>query len=127
MSWEVAIVVSVFGTAFFFVYLSSQIDGNTFIHDGIKLLLIASAMFVLLINAALPLHLVDNLNQSGSADLSVQGFTELTNLGTTNLKVVKTVITVILWLTLLLLIIVVIDRGYMKWMRKGERGEGPIR
>lgn len=117
--WELTIGVCILGTAFFLVYLSDKLGKDTFFHDAMKILMIVSALFILLINAALPIHLIENVNATDNpGSITSDKAADLVNLSTTNLKVTQVIIVVFILLFMLWLFVVIIERGYMKHLRK---------
>lgn len=119
MAWEVAFAISIIGSAFFLVYLSTKLENNSFIFDSMKIMMIIVALFIVLINAALPIHLVENVNATDNpGSITSEKTVDLINLATTNLKVVRITITVFIFLFLLWLILTIMQKGYINHMKR---------
>jgi hypothetical protein len=110
MAWEIAVVASVLGTAFFFVYLANGVEGKTMWHQGMRLLLVLSALFVIILNAGLGFHFVQYANETALA--TNHTFSGMNTIMNTNIKVATVTATTFMFFFLVWLIWVVI-RAFM--------------
>jgi hypothetical protein len=62
--WELALIASVLGTAFFLVYLSTTIDGENKWLQVMKVFLVLSAMVLILVNVSMPHFIIEGANQT---------------------------------------------------------------
>jgi hypothetical protein len=111
MAWELAIVGGIIGICFILVYLSNNLDSDMF-HTPIKLLLIAAALFIILMVLTINLSVIDANNDTIAEDISTKLKTQ-----------VSTAYQVVLWTTILyisyvlILFLITVLRGF----REGKK------
>ena len=103
MAWETALVISILGMAFFFVYLASTLREDNFWYSSLKLFLVLFALITILINATVPFHLVDYANQTQNDSL-VYNFSAFTNVVNTSIKVTVIGVEFFLWLFVIMMV-----------------------
>ncbi|MAG77586.1 MAG: hypothetical protein CL811_12590 [Colwelliaceae bacterium] len=117
--WELALVVSILGSAFFLVYLARSIDNENGLHEAMKLLLMLVSIFVVLIGASIPIHLVDYANQSTDVNISAASYTALFNATNLNFKILTYTIITFMFLFFIFLFLAVIS--VMRGLKYGKR------
>ena len=87
--WELSIIVSVLGTAFFLVYLSRSIggDNDNLWLQGMKTFLVLVALVILLLNVAMPYHILDGAEEFETRNMTTETKAKIVNTLDTNLTV----------------------------------------
>ncbi len=115
ISWAIAIVLSTLGSAFFLVYLAANFEGKSYLYGWLKLLFLILALFIVLINATLPVHIIDFANQT---EVTNHTFVGMANIASLNVKVVSIGITFFMWIFFVWMIIIAVK--YL-WRGKVEK------
>ena len=84
--WELSLIVSVLGTCFFLIYLSTTLQGDDKFIQPMKIFLVLVALFLMIINASLPNIIIDATNET-TADLTNTTVINLHNHINTNMSI----------------------------------------